>query len=345
MALKNIIGHTKQIAQLRRAIQSGRVPNAYLFFGAGGVGKSLVAENIAKILNCQNPTNPQTELDACEECNSCKKISNKTHPDVRIVEPDGEHIKVEQLRDVLRGVSFKPYEGRWKIVIFDKAEMLLPSAGNLFLKTLEEPTNRTLFILLSSRQELLLPTIVSRCQRVRFGGLPSSFISDILKKEFKLEDEDARFYSLMAEGSISRGKSMVAGDWKKNSENYLASIQKFVFSADIDSSSGVEQLFSLCEKLSQEKETLPLILDLLRSWYRDLIIWSATNESSYLLHKGSINEIKNQSTQVTINELYRRLDLIEKASTALEFNANKQLALENMFIESLDFNSGATRCL
>ena len=109
MALKNILGHSKQISQLRSAIQSGRVPHAYLFSGVEGVGKRLVAENIAKVFNCHNPIDPQSSLDACDECISCKKITNRTHPDVRIIEPDGENIKTEQLREVLRAGSFKPY--------------------------------------------------------------------------------------------------------------------------------------------------------------------------------------------------------------------------------------------
>lgn len=336
MALKDIFGHSRQIAQLRRAIQSGRVPHAYLFSGVEGVGKRLVAENIAKVFNCHNPVDPQNNLDACDECASCKKIRNKTHPDVRIVEPDGENIKVEQLRDVLRDVSFKPYEGRWKVFIFDRAESLLPATANLFLKTLEEPTKRTLFILISSKKELLLPTIVSRCQNVKFGGIPLNQLSDILKKEFKLSDEEAGFYALAAEGSIGRGTSLVTGEWKKASETYLETIQKFLSSADLDSATGIEALFSLSEKLAQDKEHLPLILELISSWYRDIIVWKESGENTYLLNKSSFHEIKQEATKLPIEELFRRVDRLEELKISLEYNTNKQLALDNFFIKSLE---------
>lgn len=342
MALKDILGHSKQISQLRGAIKSGRVPHAYLFSGVEGTGKRLLAENIAMVLNCQSPVNPQEELDACDKCISCRKIINRTHPDVRVVEPESEYIKVEQLRDVLRDVSFKPYEGRWKIFIFDKAESLLIAAANLFLKTLEEPTQRTLFILVTSKPEILLPTVVSRCQRVRFGGIPSNLIFDVLKKELNLNDDETRFYSLASEGSIGRGKSLLAGDLKKISENYLSEINKFIFSADIDSSSGVEELFSLTDKLSQEKESLPLIVELMRSWYRDLIIWKSTGEETFLLNKSHLAEIQQNSARVSFEELFRRVDVVEKMNSAIDYNANKQLILDNMLIKSLD--SKEARC-
>lgn len=343
MALRDILGHSKQILQLRGVIKSGHVPHAYLFSGVEGVGKRLLAENFARILNCQNPVNPQEALDSCDECVSCKKIINRTHPDVKLIEPDEEYIKVEQLRDVLRDVSFKPYEGRWKIFIFDNAESLLPAAANLFLKTLEEPNQRTLFILISSRPELLLPTVISRCQRIRFGGIPSNIIFDVLKRELKLSDEETRFYALASEGSIGRGKSLLAGELKNISESYLTEIHKFVFSADLDSSSGVEQLFSLTEKLSQNKESLPLIMELIRLWYRDLIIWKGTGEEKFLLNRSHLKEIKQQTSKISIEELFRRVDIVEKMNIAFDYNTNKQLTLDTMFVESLA--SREARCL
>lgn len=342
MALKNILGHSKQISQLREAIKSGRVPHAYLFSGVEGVGKRLLAENISRVLNCQNPVNPQEALDTCDECVSCRKIINKTHPDVKIISPDGENIKIEQLKCVLRDVSFKPYEGRWKVFIFDKADLLLPAAANLFLKTLEEPTARTLFILVSSRPELLLPTIVSRCQRVRFGGIPSNILFDLLKKEFKLNDDDTRFYAIASEGSIGRSFSLIAGDLKRVTETYLSEINKFVFSADVDSSSGIEELFSLSEKLSLDKESLPLIMELISSWYRDLIIWKETGEDKFLLNRAHLNEIRHQASKISQEELFRRVDIIDKTLLSLNSNANKQLSIDTMFIETLD--TGEARC-
>ncbi|MFC2075253.1 DNA polymerase III subunit delta' [Bdellovibrionota bacterium] len=334
MALENIRGHSKQVNLLRAAIQHGRIPHAYLFTGLEGVGKRLLAENLAKVLNCQNPIDPEGKLDACNECSACKKIDNKTHPDVQFIEPDGQFIKIDQLRDLFKAVSFKPYEGRWKVFLIDQAETLNPTTANALLKTLEEPTKRTLFILISGRPHLMLPTIISRCQRIRFGAIPYKDLFNILLKK-GLKTEDATFYSNIAEGSVGKALSLAGGELKNIAATKLEPLSMFLSKTKFSGPETVEELFELSKELLEEKGQLPLIIDVLRSWYRDLIIWKATSDESLIIHQKRASVISKQASSVSTKELFRRLDLIEQLSIDIDHNANKQLAVEQMLISSV----------
>jgi len=337
MALENILGHGKQIELLRQAIQHGRVPHAYLFVGVEGSGKRLVAENLAKVLNCQNPVNPEDKLDACDECSACKKIANGTHPDVHLVEADGKYIKTEQLRDVLKAVSYKPYEGRWKIFLINDAERLHPHSANILLKTLEEPTDRTLFVLLTAYPNLLPSTILSRCQQVRFGGIPESLLVDAIREKTELDEDEAKFYAQLAEGSLGRALSLIEGELRTVADTHLKPLTQFLSRVNLDEKDGVEALFELAGSLVREKEELPLILELLRSWYRDLIMWQATKDSGLLIHRRHQDLITQHAESFSREELFRRLELVDKLTLDLAQNANKQLAVEQMLMSSVGY--------
>jgi len=334
MALKDILGHSKQISLLRQAIQHGRVPHAYLFSGVSGSGKRLVAENLAKVLNCQNPIDPENSLDACDGCAACNKINNRSHPDVYFIEADGASIKTDQLRGVLKAVSYKPYEGRWKVFIIDEAEKLNVHAGNVLLKTLEEPTERTLFILATAYPQAMLTTILSRCQKIKFGGIPFDLLVAELKKRTDLSENEAKFYARMGEGSLGKGLSLIEGELRAVADEHLAPLTQFMSGVDLQESEWIEKLFQLSHSLALEKEELPLIVDLLRSWYRDLILWQSTNDESGLIHQSEKERIQEHAMRFPREELFRRMDLIDKLAVDLGNNANKELAINQMFIDT-----------
>lgn len=145
---------------LQKIGDSGRVGSAYLLCGMEAQELKTQALLFAKRLNCLKGT-------LCESCVSCKKIDRFVHPDVKLIESQGETIKIETLRELQRVLHLKPYEGQWKVVIIDGAEHLTPSSGNSMLKILEEPPVQTVFLLLTPHMERLLPTIISRCHIIR----------------------------------------------------------------------------------------------------------------------------------------------------------------------------------
>ena len=167
MAFKDVLGHARPIALLQRAIKNEKVVNSYLFLGNEGIGKKDVALQFAKALNCLE--GEVKREDACDHCTSCKKIDHGLHPDVLLIEPEGQTIKVDQVRQMQRDLAYRPYEGKRRVCILTAADRMAPHISNTLLKTLEEPPLHTVIILLANNSRFMLPTILSRCQLVRFN--------------------------------------------------------------------------------------------------------------------------------------------------------------------------------
>lgn len=178
MALKDVIGQEKAVNILLRTIQKGRIPSSYLFAGESGIGKKFTALNLAKALNClknkkvtfyqEADHNLNQSVDACDECASCRKIDKGIYPDYLLIEPEGSQIRIDEIRAIDNFLSLKAFEGEKKIVIIDDAETMNQYAANAFLKTLEEPPEESLIMLISSNPDRLPDTIRSRCSRINF---------------------------------------------------------------------------------------------------------------------------------------------------------------------------------
>src|SRR5438128_2651144 len=170
MAFRDVIGHRRLIGLLSQSVSRGTLPPSLLFAGPLGVGKRLTALATAQALNCPVPEKGSFPFfDACGLCAACRRIARSVHPDVLVVEP-GENgsIKIDAVRDLIDRVAYRPFEGRRRVVIIDGADALVVAAQNALLKTLEEPPPSSVFFLITSRPDVLLPTVVSRCPRLRF---------------------------------------------------------------------------------------------------------------------------------------------------------------------------------
>src|SRR4029079_12580303 len=173
------------LSLLARVIARDSMPPAVLLAGPPGVGKRLTAVAIAQAINCLQPQSRKAfERDACGECASCRRIARGGHPDLIVVEPgDSGSIKIEQLRDVIDRSQYRPFEGKRRVVIIDEADAAGDDAQSALLKTLEEPPSASIFILISSVPDALLPTVLSRCPRLRFGPLTPAEVARVLVKE------------------------------------------------------------------------------------------------------------------------------------------------------------------
>ncbi|HNU75334.1 MAG TPA: DNA polymerase III subunit delta', partial [Deltaproteobacteria bacterium] len=165
---RNIVGHESLIGTLRTFVLTGKLPHALLFAGPAGVGKTMVAREFFKAVNCLDSPG-----DACDACRSCVKMDSGSHPDFIMVGPSDNRtvITIEHIRGVISEVSLKPFEARFRFVVIEPAERMNNPAANALLKTLEEPPGATLIVLVTHNPILLLPTIVSRCQVLRFTPL------------------------------------------------------------------------------------------------------------------------------------------------------------------------------
>jgi DNA polymerase-3 subunit delta' len=213
MSFRAVVGHGRMVTLLAKAVARETLPPSLLLAGPPGVGKRRVAMAVASVLNCTQPVSGELERDACGECASCRRIARGVHPDVIVVEP-GENgsIKIEPVRDVIERSGYRPFEGRRRVVVFDEADALVPPAQNALLKTLEEPPSASVFLLVSSLPDALLPTVRSRCPRLRFAPLSTADVASALVRDHEFAAADARAAAEASDGSIGRALAVHASD-------------------------------------------------------------------------------------------------------------------------------------
>ena len=190
MSFRDIRGHEKQIGILQNALARNRTPHAYLFCGMRGIGKKAAALAVAKAMNCKRGSR-----DACDACPSCLKIDHRNHPDVVIIEPEGQFIRIQAVRDLQDQMKFRPFEGGTRVFILVDADKMNSTAANALLKTLEEPNRNNLLILISPRPYQLPMTILSRCQMLRFSPLSRETVFQYLRERLSIAPEAANHAS------------------------------------------------------------------------------------------------------------------------------------------------------
>jgi DNA polymerase III subunit delta' len=206
-----IQGHEAQVEAFTRAVRRGRLAHAYLFVGPEGVGKRTFAVELAKALLCEAPP-ADGRLQACDRCPACVQVEAGTHPDFFAVARPEERLEfpVELMRELCGRFALKSARGRGKVVVIDDADDLNEESANCFLKTLEEPPPRSVLILVGSSPDRQLPTIVSRCQVVRFAPLADAMMSDLLQAQGV--DDAALRARLVRLGSGSPGQARALTD-------------------------------------------------------------------------------------------------------------------------------------
>jgi DNA polymerase III subunit delta' len=204
MPFRQIVGNRHLLELIGRAASRGTLPPSLIFAGPEGVGKRMAAVALAQLMNCLEP-GKFDGLDACGACVSCKRIARGVHADILMIEPgDTGAIKIDQVREAIERSAYKPFEGRRRVVILNDAEALNAEAQNALLKTLEEPPAASTFIIVTSRPDMLLPTVLSRCQRLRFGRLSPGEVADVLMRDHEYAKSDAHAAASLADGSIGR---------------------------------------------------------------------------------------------------------------------------------------------
>jgi DNA polymerase-3 subunit delta' len=201
MPFRDIAGHRHLLELLAGAAVRGTLPPSLIFAGPDGVGKRLAATALAQLLNCLSPAG----ADSCGVCASCKRIARGVHADVLLIEPEESGaIKIEAIRDAIDRTAYRPFEGRRRVVIIDEADAVGEPAQNALLKTLEEPPPASVFVLVTSRPDVLLPTVRSRCQRLRFGRLAPGEVAGVLIERHGYSEPDAYAAAALSDGSIGR---------------------------------------------------------------------------------------------------------------------------------------------
>lgn len=198
VSFRSFVGNGRVLEILRRAVEQDRLPHALIFAGPLGVGKQTLARLLAQHLNCPRPENGE----ACNTCSSCRKIICGTHPDIRLIQPEGAFIKIDQVRGLIQEVAYQPFEGRYRVVILDGADQMRAEAQNCLLKTLEEPPSSSILILVTPKPYVLLGTIRSRSRILQFGSIAEDVIEKHLVEKEGRAPEDARLAAVLSNGSL-----------------------------------------------------------------------------------------------------------------------------------------------
>jgi DNA polymerase III subunit delta' len=333
---RTIAGHSRLLSLLARVIARDSMPPAMLMAGPAGVGKRLTAIAIAQAVNCLQPrSSSEFECDACGECASCRRIARGVHPDVIVVEP-GETgaIKIEQLRDVIDRSQYRPFEGRRRVVIINEADAAGADAQSALLKTLEEPPSASLFILISSIPDALLPTVLSRCPRLRFGPLTAAEVARVLKQDHGYSESDARAAAADADGSIGRALESQSDDLTEARDAAQRLLQETARTND------PARRINLARDLTEGKGTpaeernrLAVRLRSLGSLLRDVGIIASRADRGMLANADLEAQLEKLSSSFDAERSLRAYAAVDRALAALDRNASAKVVADWLLLE------------
>ncbi|MEA1971488.1 MAG: DNA polymerase III subunit delta' [Thermodesulfobacteriota bacterium] len=317
MPFSDIYGQDKQISVLQSTMKRDRVPHAYLFHGIKGIGKRTAAKILAKALNCREKND-----DSCGRCPSCLKIEHGNHPDVVFIEPEGVFIKINKIRELQDQIRFRPFEGRKRIFVITDADRMNDASANALLKTLEEPNPSNILILTTSRVHKLPQTIISRCQKIRFNPVQPEVISSFLTDRMSMTEEPAWNIASSAGGSIGRAMEI-----RKNSSlDFKNDVIKILSTAR----TVPMPLLFLADNFGKDRDSALQRLDILRGWYRDMLVYRETHDVNKLIHRDIADATKKLSERMAKADILESIKTISNTHSAIERNVNRQLMLEFM---------------
>ncbi len=322
MSFSEIVGHTKQLQILRLALAQSRLHHAYLFVGREGVGKRTVALSLAKAIHCSAMQN-----DFCGQCVNCIRIEDRNHTDVRLIEPltGKKEISIQQIRELEKELYFRSYSGRKKIVIVDPANLLNLAGQNALLKTLEEPPEDSLLILIAIHAGGLLPTIRSRCLRLSFGPLPAHLLCGLLVSGKGMKKADAEFLSALAMGSLGAAIKIDGAALREKRKNWvdrLGSLHHGDYRGALE----------FAEAIAEDKDTSLSFLQWAETWFRDLAVYRITQDSREIVNQDMVPQVTERSQIGDIEGMLSALRQTARAGARIHRNLNRRMVLERLLL-------------
>lgn len=317
---EGIVGQEQAVEKLRGALKNNQIAHAYLFEGTKGLGKKDMALELALALVCHSK-NQQP----CNKCNSCLKAAGGNHPDIKIIENDGI-IKINEIRQIIKEMQLKPYESERKVYIICDADKMNMQAQNALLKTLEEPPSYAVLILLTTKGDSLLPTVISRCQIIRLYPTNPEIIKYYLIENKGIDKEQAHMLAVFSGGIVGRAVELLSNsDFHYRRERVIDICNKLLIS----------DVFNILEQIiffEEQKLYIEEILDLMISWYRDLFVYGETKNIGFITNIDKIEEVGFQSTKLDLAKIMDIIFIIEEAKNNLKSNVQFHLNVEVMLL-------------
>jgi DNA polymerase III subunit delta' len=317
-----VSGHDWAVLSLARAVADDRPAHAYLISGPAQIGKATLARSLALALNCRSTD----QVRPCLQCRSCQLITAGKHPDVQLIEPDGAHVKIDQVRALQHDLALRPVEGRYRVAIFDQFEAATTEAQNALLKTLEEPPDYVVLIVLASDPELLLPTIVSRCQQMALRPLTIAQVREALIKQWRVEPNQANLLAHLSGGRL--GWAVTAA----SDSSIMPARAKYL--DDLQSLLKADRVarFAYAEDLTKKSELARNAIDLWRTWWRDVLL-ASSGSSAELINIDRAAEIRELAQHIDLNQAKAAADMCGRALWQMDRNVTARLVVEVLLLD------------
>ncbi|MFA5259971.1 MAG: DNA polymerase III subunit [Candidatus Omnitrophota bacterium] len=313
MNVQPVLINQKVFRRFTKLLARDRLAHAYLFIGPQCSGKVQTALGVAKLLNCERP--PQDDAGFCDECPSCRKIDSGNHPDVTVIETDNSRvITIDQIRGVITRCQLRPFEGKKKVYVIKEADRLNPEGSNAVLKTLEEPVKDSVFILTTAVPERILSTIKSRCHSIHFFPLGQDALTQELKDFDRRDEESAHFYAFYSEGCAGKARSLHEAGFLLHKNQVVDHI---VFQRDDE---------PYLKTLLADQEKTQEALNILLSWFRDVVLMKQGVGSQRVAHRDRLEELTRAKQQYTSEQLFAIIDEIVQTKRMLHENLNVKIA-------------------
>ena len=322
-SFSEIVGHEQIKEHMQAAIRDKKPFHAYLFQGEEGVGKEALARTFDAGLQC-----PIESADKpCKECVSCRQMESGNQPDVIWVTREKASLGVDEIREQLcNTMDIKPFSSPYKIYLVPEAEKMTEAAQNALLKTIEEPPEYGIVILMTSNISALLPTIQSRCLTMEFRPLSTAVVESYVKEHCQVPDYQARASAAFAQGNLGKAMRYAKSEDFIERKDHIISLLRHVEQMDLS------EMLAVIKDLGTRKDEVRDYIDLMVLWYRDVLLFKATKDINQLLFQDEASYISREASHRSYEKIEEILQAFEKAKVRLRANVNFDITMELMLL-------------
>lgn len=322
---KEIVGHRNIIQYIENVSTSDQVSHAYILNGEKGSGKRLLADFFAMDLQCENR---DPEGDACGRCRSCRQAMSGNHPDIIFIRHEKPTtISVEEIRIQLNNdIVIRPYSSKYKIYIVPHADKMSVQAQNALLKTIEEPPEYAVIILLTENAEVLLPTIRSRCVILKLRNIKDQLIKKYLMEQMEIPDYKADICAAFAQGNMGKAIALASSEHFNDIKEEIVHLLRNI--NDMETA----ELIEAVKKCSEFKLDINDYFDMISIWYRDVLIYKATLSVDRVVFSDQLKYIKERASKSSYEGIGVILGALETAKARLKANVNFELTMELLLL-------------
>ena len=322
-SFSEIVGHEQIKEHMQAAIRDKKPFHAYLFQGEEGVGKEALARTFAAGLQCQSESADKP----CKECVSCRQMESGNQPDVIWVTREKASLGVDEIREQLcNTMDIKPFSSPYKIYLVPEAEKMTEAAQNALLKTIEEPPEYGIVILMTSNISALLPTIQSRCLTMEFRPLSTAVVESYVKEHCQVPDYQARASAAFAQGNLGKAMRYAKSEDFIERKDHIISLLRHVEQMDLS------EMLAVIKDLGTRKDEVRDYIDLMVLWYRDVLLFKATKDINQLLFQDEASYISREASHRIYEKIEEILQAFEKAKVRLRANVNFDITMELMLL-------------